>query len=100
MNTGTQQPKSSIRALVEGENIVIRVSIKDLIWVVENDPEYTYKVHDPKKFAEAIVFELENSKSFRNNEGMNAMEELFQNAYERVYENGEDAVMTGQDMFP
>lgn len=85
---------SSIKIGVEDSDIVIRVPIKDLVWIVENDPEYIYKIHDPETFAKEIVVELENSKSHCNNDGMNAVEEMFQNAYEKVYEQGDDSIMT------
>lgn len=84
---------------VESGDIVIRMPIDDLVFIIENDPEYKYKVHDKKKLADAMVYELENSKSLSNNDGMNAVEELFQNAYEHVYENGEDEIITGKDVF-
>lgn len=94
------EPKKLIKILIEGDDIVIRVSLYDMKFIVENDPEYNYKIHNLKRFGKEMVFELENSKSHRNNEGMTAVEELFQEAYESVYEQGEDSVMTGRDLFP
>lgn len=88
--------KNKIQAAVEGTDIIIRVSIDDLVFVVENDPEYSYKVINKERFAKEICFELENSRSFRNQDGMNAMEEMFQNAYEKVAEQGDDEIMTSE----
>lgn len=89
-----------IKISVEGNDIVIRVSLEDMKFIVENDPEYNYKIHDLQQFGKEMVFELENSKSHRNNEGMTAVEEVFQEAYESVYQQGEDSVITGEDLFP
>ena len=88
-----------VKVAVEDDSIVIRVSINDLVFIVENDPEFNYKIVDKEKFAVMMCRALENSKSFSNNEGMNAMEELFKNAYESVYEEGCDDVMIGSDPF-
>ncbi len=88
-----------IKCAVEGDDIVIRVSIDDLVSIVETDPTFAYKVHDKKQFAKEMVFELEESRSYSNNDGINAVEELFQNAYEKVYEQGEYEVMTGEEIY-
>lgn len=89
-----------IKIGIEGEDVVIRCSISDLVFIAENDPNYIYKVIDKLKFAKEFCFELQNSNARSNQEGVNAVEELFQNAYESVAEQGDDEVMTSKDLFP
>lgn len=87
-----------IRAKIEDEEIVIRVKIKDLVFIVENDPEYKYKVLNENKFAKEVVFEINDGTSLCNiHTGVRDIENLFQRAYESVSENGDDDVMTSEE---
>ena len=75
------------------EEIIIKVNVKDLIKVSKTHPEYPFKVLDKNKFADKVVFMLENYANQNDVEkGSTHLEELFDTILEQVAESGEDFV--------
>ena len=67
--------------------------MKDLAEVAETHAEYPFKVLNEEKFADKMVFELENYATQNEVEiGSTHLTECFENILEQIGESGEDFI--------
>lgn len=87
-----------LKASIEDNAIVIRISIDDLVEVVENAPEANYKVTDKHAFAVAIVDTLQDGDWTGAGEtGATSLEVFFDDAVIEAYSNGCDGLIDLDD---
>jgi hypothetical protein len=77
-----------IKAKIDGDNIVLALPIKNLVWACEHQPEYPLKVKDKKAFAKYIAEMLWDHDEDEN--GATAMMRLLDELFVSAYEDGVD----------
>lgn len=78
---------------VEENNLVIRISKKQLIAAIEGRDDEEYKVIEPDKLLERFAFHLANyAESNATETGLNELQYLFDRVTDALYESAEDII--------
>lgn len=82
------------------DEVLIRISKKDLISIIENKTDGVYKVERPYFICQAIADKFVNYQTSNGQElGLTALQELFDTIIDKVVEDGDD-IITFEDLTP
>ena len=82
------------------DEVVIRISQKDLISVIEGRNDGVYKVERPEYVCQAIADKFVDYQTSNGKElGFTALQELFDTIIDKVVEDGDD-IITFKDTHP